>query len=150
MRVPSGPRHKREDPHLVVLLSRGVSEYRAAIRRVLAERGFDDVPRSGSWVLASLSEAPATVGELALTLHSTKQALSRLSDALVERAYLRRSADPTDHRLVRLSLTARGRLAAEGVFAGVAEVDRSITRRAGKAALEQAQRALLLAVGDER
>lgn len=146
----SGRRHKREAPHLVVLLSRGLLEYRAAIRGVLAERGFDDVPRSGGWVLASLSEAPATVGELARTVRSTKQALSRLSDVLVERGYLRRSADPADHRLVRLSLTARGRLAAEAVFAGIAGVDRSITLRAGKAALSQAQQALLIAVGDAR
>ncbi|MGC1184268.1 MAG: MarR family transcriptional regulator, partial [Candidatus Dormiibacterota bacterium] len=131
MRVPSGRRLQRGESHLVVLLTRGALEYGVAIRRVLAERGFDDVPRSGSWVLATLFEAPTTVGELALRLSSTKQGLSRLSDALVERGYLRRSADPADHRLVRLALTARGRLAAEAVFAAVAEVDRSIVRRAG-------------------
>lgn len=143
-----GPR--RADPHLVLLLSRGLFEYGQAIREGLLEHGFGDVPRSGSRLLATLSEAPATVGELADTLRSTKQGVSRLSDAMVERGYLRRSSDRDDHRLVRLALTARGRSAAQSVFAAVAEVDRAIERRAGKSGSARAQKALAEVFGTPR
>ena len=134
-------------PHLVVLLSRGAGEYRKAVRGRLKRSGFDDVPRSGSWLLTALIESPATVGELAVRLGTTKQGLSRLSDAMVERGYLRRSSDPSDHRLVRLSLAPRGQSAAECIFAAVAEVDRAVNRRAGRGGRAAAERALRAAFG---
>lgn len=142
MSDPRPPATDRLAPHLVVLLSRGAGAYRTAVRGRLLQSGFEDVPRSGSWLLATLVRAPGTVGELAAQLGTTKQGLSRMSDALVHRGYLRRSSDPADHRLVRLLLTARGRVAAESVLAAVAEVDRSIERRAGRAAVARAERAL--------
>lgn len=134
---------------MVVLLSRALFEYRDAVHQRLSERGFEDVPPSGSRMLARLADAPATVGELALSMRSAKQGTSRLSDALVERGYLRRNTDPVDHRLVRLSLTARGRSAAEVVSEAVAEVNRSVERRMGKSEASSTRRALLAAFGGD-
>lgn len=137
------------EPHLVVLLTRGVRAYRSAVVARLLRSGFDDVPRSGSWVLVTLGAAPATVGELAARLGTTKQGLSRLSDVMVERGYLRRSSDPYDHRLVRLGLTARGRAAAKSITAAVKEVDRSVDQRAGPGGRARAERDLRAAFGAE-
>lgn len=136
-------------PHLVVLLSRGARQYRTAIRDRLHRSGFEDLPRSGSWLLAVLSRTSGTIGELAIQLGTTKQSLSRMSDAMVERGYLRRTSDRSDHRLVRLSLTARGRAAAACVLAAVKEVDRSIERRADGAGVARAERALRALFGKE-
>lgn len=136
-------------PHLVVLLSRGAGAYRRAIRERLRQAGFEDLPRSGSWLLATLSRTPGTVGELAVRLSTTKQGVSRLSDSLVERGYLRRSFDSRDHRLVRLALTPRGRSAAKSVFAAVAEVDRTLERRAGRTGIDRAEQALQALLGVE-
>ncbi|HEY6538997.1 MAG TPA: MarR family transcriptional regulator [Candidatus Dormibacteraeota bacterium] len=130
--------------HLVVLLSRGAGAYRTTVRRTLDERGFADVPRSGSWLLTALVRAPRTGGELAVLLGTSKQGLSRLSDALVERGYLRRSQDPTDHRRVRFALTPRGRRAAACVSQAVGQVDRTLERRAGREATERARQALAM------
>lgn len=133
----------------MVLLTRGAGQYRSAIRDRLRLSGFEDLPRSGSWLLSVLIRTPGTVGELAVRLHTTKQSLSRMSDAMVERGYLRRSSDPSDHRLVRLSLTARGRTAAACVLAAVDEVDRAIERRVGQAGVAKGERALRALFGGE-
>jgi len=135
------------EPHLLVLLTLGVREYRSAVRARLLRSGFDDLPRSGSWVLVTIGAAPATVGELAARLGTTKQGLSRLSDVMVERGYLRRSSDPSDHRLVSLGLTARGRAAAKSIFAAVKEVDRSVDQRVGPGGRARAERELRAAFG---
>ncbi|HVB13229.1 MAG TPA: MarR family transcriptional regulator [Candidatus Dormibacteraeota bacterium] len=135
--------------HLVELLARGLREYREAVRDALRQSGSEDVPRSGSWLLTSLVHSPGTVGELAERLGTTKQGLSRLSDALVERGYLCRNSDPSDHRLVRLVLTDRGRAAAKTTLAAAASVDRSIERRAGRDAAVRAQQALRALFGAE-
>ncbi|MGA7172544.1 MAG: MarR family transcriptional regulator [Candidatus Dormiibacterota bacterium] len=137
------------EPHLVVLLSRGVRAYRSAVRARLLRSGFDDLPRSGSWVLVTLGSAPATVGDLAAQLGTTKQGLSRLSDLMVERGYLRRSSDPADHRLVRLGLTVRGRAAAKSIFAAVKEVDRSVEKQTGPGGRARVERELRAAFGQE-
>ncbi|HVC39560.1 MAG TPA: MarR family transcriptional regulator [Candidatus Dormibacteraeota bacterium] len=147
MSEPQDPVSAATGSHLVALLARGVGTYRRAVRGRLERSGFDDVPRSGSWLLTSLSEAPATVGELASRLGTTKQGLSRLSDALVERGYLRRASDPGDHRLVRLSLTPRGRAAARSIVAAVAEVDEAVEERAGPGGRARAELALAAAFG---
>ncbi|MGH7641456.1 MAG: MarR family winged helix-turn-helix transcriptional regulator [Candidatus Dormibacteria bacterium] len=138
----------RGGPPLVVLLSRGAGEYRRSVRGRLQASGFDDLPRSSSWVLTTLVQGPAILGQLAARLGTTKQALSRLSEALVDRGYLRRNSDPSDHRLVRLSLTAHGRAAAECIVAAVNEVDQAVERRTGRGGKVAAEQALRLAFSD--
>lgn len=127
---------------LVVLLARGIREYRTAVRSHLAAAGFDDLPRSAAWLLTSLEPSPGTLGGLAAGLGTSKQSLSRLSETLVERGYLSREMDRGDRRRVRLDLTARGRAAAALVAAAVKEVDSVITARDGGASWDCAIRAL--------
>jgi DNA-binding MarR family transcriptional regulator len=128
----------RPEPQLVVLLARGLQLYRQASRQALRRDGFGDLPRSGSWLLLALASGPAAVGQLADRLATSKQAMSRLIDTLVERGYASRTGDPADGRRVRLSLTERGRAAAESVAGAVREVDREVELQAGVGATDRA------------
>lgn len=130
------------EPELVVMLARGLGEYRRAVRDRLRQVGFGDLPRSGSWLLVALAQGDRSVGELAQRLSTAKQGISRLSEALVERGYALRRPDHSDHRRVRLSLTPRGAEASAAVLAAVEAVDRAIEERAGRGATERAQLAL--------
>lgn len=130
------PRQGMDDPEpLVVLLARALGRYRRAIRAALDAGQMRDLPRSASWVVGSLAAGARTPGELSRTLGVTPQGLSRLSDQLVERGYIRRSPDAGDRRRVLLSLTDRGREASSLIAAAVAEVDVGFEARIGRARL---------------
>ena len=57
----------------------------------------------------SKSDEPLRIGELHRHVLLSQPALSRMVDRLVEQGFVKREADPTDRRGVRLSLTRTGR-----------------------------------------
>jgi len=69
--------------------------------------------------------------------------------SLVLRGFLSRTPDPDDRRRVNVTLTDRGRAAADAVLAGVLAVDRELAELVGVAGLEQL-RAGLVALCDIR
>jgi DNA-binding MarR family transcriptional regulator len=79
----------------------------------------------------------------------TKQAASQLIDTLVLRGYLSRSTDPVDRRRMNISLTERGRKAADAVRAGVTSVDGQLNELLGITGHQQL-RAGLIALCDIR
>lgn len=92
-------------------------------------------------VLVRLLAEPRTVGELAQIEQVSAPSMSKAVGHLVDQGYVERSADPDDGRLVRLSLTERGRTTVERERAhrdawmttrldGLAEADRDVLRRA--------------------
>jgi DNA-binding MarR family transcriptional regulator len=68
---------------------------------------------SQAHALTELAAEPLTQAELARRLRLDRSVVSRLADALEERAWLRREAHPQDQRSVHLVLTDRGRVAAD-------------------------------------
>ena len=74
----------------------------------LAERGWSDVRRSYGFVLLALRERGATVTELAGLLGVSKQATSKLLDAMVAGGYLRRAGGAADARVKVVALAPRG------------------------------------------
>ncbi len=79
-------------------------------RRVRFESTLEVAPHQFS-VLARLSEAPRTPGELAEIERVSPPSMSRTINALVERELVERTDDPGDRRQVILSLTpAAGKL----------------------------------------
>lgn len=110
---------------LPALLAGALRVYRQQIRADLEAAGFADLPPSGSWVLAALARTPLGVAELATNVDSTKQATSRLADALVATGYATRAAHAGDRRRVVLALTARG----AGASKTVAATTRRLNRR---------------------
>lgn len=90
------------------LLRRTNQRYRAAIRDRLVEGGFAELPQPGSWALMVLARGATDAGQLVAELGVSKQAVSKLVDALVEGGFVDRAPNETDRRRVDLVLSTKG------------------------------------------
>jgi len=86
--------------------------YRQLITDLHAEldrRGWIDVRPAYGFALLALREGPLSSGELGVQMGMTKQASSKLVEALVDAGYARRGASIGDARVRPIELTDRGR-----------------------------------------
>ena len=86
--------------------------YRQLITELHAElehRGWPEVRPAYGFALLALRNGPLTGGELAALMGMTKQAGSKLIEALVSERYVRRRTSRGDARARPVELTARGR-----------------------------------------
>lgn len=124
-----------DDVVVPALLRAARNAYATSIRGCLADGGFSDIPRNGSYVLGALARSTPDEGPsltaLSEQLAVSKQAASQLIDTLVLRGYLDRRPDPEDRRRMTVQLTERGQAAAEAVRDGVEAVDRELADRVG-------------------
>ena len=98
-----------DEPVVIPALLRAArGSYRRAIQLALAERGFDDVPRNGAFVISAVGNHGAPLADAVAGLGVSKQAASQLVDTLVLRGYVERSPDPNDRRRMNVTLTERG------------------------------------------
>lgn len=74
----------------------------------LAEQGWVEIRPAYGFALLALRDGPLPGSELGAVLGMTKQASSKLIDALVEAGYARRLASPGDARVRPVELTDRG------------------------------------------
>jgi DNA-binding MarR family transcriptional regulator len=74
----------------------------------LAERGWEGVRPAFGFVLLALRDGPASLRDLPGVLGTSKQAVSKLVDAMVEAGYAQRLVDPQDARARRVQLSAEG------------------------------------------
>jgi DNA-binding MarR family transcriptional regulator len=149
MTVSSDHQPGPDDVPIPGLLRAARGAYGHAIRRALVDRGIDDVPPNGAFVIGGIGNLGQPLGALIRQLGNSKQAASELIDTLVVRGYLSRTTDPDDRRRMNITLTDRGREAADGVRAGVIAVDRELTELLGATGVEQL-RAGLVALCDIR
>jgi DNA-binding MarR family transcriptional regulator len=105
--------------------------YGSAVMQALAEEGFADMPRNGSFVIGAIARTGAPLSQIIIALGVSKQAAGQLVDTLVARGYLDRAADPDDRRRLTISLTGRGLAAAEVIRDAVDRVDAAVLRRVG-------------------
>jgi DNA-binding MarR family transcriptional regulator len=121
------------------LLRHARTTYGFAMRRALAEAGFDDVPRNGLYIIGGLALGAGDVplGQLVRELRISKQAAGQLVDTLVARGYLERAVDPADRRRLTIALTERGRAAAAVQTTARERVDRDLTARIGAEDVER-------------
>jgi DNA-binding MarR family transcriptional regulator/catechol 2,3-dioxygenase-like lactoylglutathione lyase family enzyme len=103
--------------------------YARSIRVRLQAIGVDDLPRNGAFILAGVHAADGPPRDLPAALGVTKQAVSQVTDTLVNRGYLERRPDPGDRRRVALELTGRGRMVVEAVARAVEAVDLQLRER---------------------
>jgi DNA-binding MarR family transcriptional regulator len=94
------------------LLRRVNQRYRAAIRDRLAECGFPEVPQPGYWAIMLLAGGGTDAGDLMRDMVVSKQAVSKVVEALVGAGFVVREPHESDRRRTDLSLTANGRKAA--------------------------------------
>jgi DNA-binding MarR family transcriptional regulator len=74
----------------------------------LADRGWTKVRPAFGFVLLALREGPVSLRDLPAVLGTSKQAVSKLVDAMVAAGYVERVPDPVDARAKRAQLSERG------------------------------------------
>jgi DNA-binding MarR family transcriptional regulator len=116
--------------------------YRQATGARLAAGGFEDLPRNGGFLIASLAHGEESIEELIRGLGVSKQAFSQLVDTLVLRGYVTRDINQEDRRRIRLALADRGRGAAEVILAATEAVDEELSRRISAAEMAGLRRGL--------
>jgi len=93
-----------------------------ALHEGLSERGWGEMRAVYGFVLLSASSGPTSASQVASLLGTSKQAAAKLLDQMVSLGYLERGPDEHDRRVVRVSLTERGRHLlrdVEAVYAGL-------------------------------
>lgn len=75
----------------------------------LATEGFADVRPTYGYVLLALRSQPTTGADIAQLLGVTKQAASKLIDAMEQGGYVRRQLHDDDARAKTIVITAKGR-----------------------------------------
>ncbi|HZS30034.1 MAG TPA: MarR family transcriptional regulator [Gaiellaceae bacterium] len=125
-----------DDVPIPALLRAARGAYGHAIRERLIAGGFDDLPRSGPYILGGIANGRGSASQLVRELGVSKQAASQLIDVLVLRGYLERHPDPDDRRRLAIVVTERGRAAAAAVRDGVGSVDGELAARLSAAELK--------------
>jgi DNA-binding MarR family transcriptional regulator len=127
-----------------VLLRHARNTYGAAMRKALAEAGYDDIPGNGLYVIGglALNREDIPLGQLIRELRISKQAAGQLVDTLVTRGYLERSPDRDDRRKLTVALTERGRAAAATQLTAREKVDADLLAKVGPENLDRTRRTL--------
>ncbi|MGN6030030.1 MAG: MarR family winged helix-turn-helix transcriptional regulator [Thermomicrobiales bacterium] len=129
------------------LLARAGRVYDITIAVSLEEAEMDDLPMRGVSVLRRITDGDAGT-PLAHVLRGgriSRQHGTQLIDTLVERGYIVRETDPEDRRRMRVSLTERGKAAAEAVRTAIDGLNAALAEKVTPEQLE-ASRAVLSAL----
>jgi DNA-binding MarR family transcriptional regulator len=138
---------------LPALLRHARTTYGKAMRKALDDAGYDDIPGNGLYVIGGLAlnmpEIP--LGQLIQELRISKQAAGQLVDTLVTRGYLERAVDKDDRRKLTVTLTERGKAAADVQGAAREKVDALLASTVGQDDVLRTRRtlAVLIDIGRE-
>jgi DNA-binding MarR family transcriptional regulator len=102
----------------------------------LAERGWTGVRPAFGFVLLALRDGPASLRDLPDVLGTSKQAVSKLVDAMVAAGFAQRLADPGDARAKRVQLSPRGRTLLSDVEAIWADLEAGWAQTLGAGRLD--------------
>jgi DNA-binding MarR family transcriptional regulator len=134
---------------LPALLRHARATYGAAMRRALAEAGYDDIPKNGMYVIGGLAlgagDAPLSV--LIEELGVSKQAAGQLIDTLVLRGYLSRETNEEDRRRLIVTLTERGKEAARAQAEARAKIDAQLLAKMGRENISRTRKTLAALCG---
>jgi DNA-binding MarR family transcriptional regulator len=127
-----------------VLLRHARTAYGAAMRKALAEAGYDDIPGNGLYVIGGLALGVPDIplGQLIKELRISKQVAGQLVDTLVTRGYLERTMDKDDRRKLTIALTERGKAAAATQRAAREKVDAELLACVGQDDINRTRRTL--------
>ncbi len=130
------------DVPLARLLAMAYRHLVVGLHERLAARGWRDVRPQYGYVLLACRDRPTTSGELAGMLGVSKQAASKLIDAMEEGGYVRRSTGVDDARTRNVELLERGHqllAAVEGIYG---DLESEWATVIGERAVEQTRRNL--------
>jgi DNA-binding MarR family transcriptional regulator len=120
--------------------------YRSSIDRLherLRSEGWLDVRPAFGFVLLAARPAPTTSTHLAALMGVTKQAASKIVDAMADAGYVRRLRGGADARTRPIELTARGRDLLTAVEAIYADLEEEWAAVIGRDGVEQLRRDLV-------
>jgi DNA-binding MarR family transcriptional regulator len=109
----------------------------------LQAQGWPDVRPAYGFVLLAARGQPASVTGLASLMGMSKQAASKLVEAMVAGGYLERGADPEDGRQRPVHLTARGEELLRSVEQIYAELEAQWTEVIGAPSIQRMRRDLV-------
>ncbi|MEO8374902.1 MAG: MarR family transcriptional regulator [Sphingomonas bacterium] len=114
------------------------------MRAALEREGYDDIPASGLYIIGGLAlgGGGVPIRRLVKELSISKQAAGQLVDTLVTRGYLQRTPDEADRRQLIVTLTQRGRAAAETQTTARQAIDAALLSRVGISDLDGTRRTL--------
>jgi DNA-binding MarR family transcriptional regulator len=131
-----------QDLVMPVLLREARDAYTITIRARLTEAGFADMPRAGARVIGRIARGGLTVHEVGGAYGASRQAASQLVDSLVGAGYVARVPDPDDRRKMNVSLTDRGRAAAEVIRMAIEDIDAELDQLVGPRDVQRTRRVL--------
>ncbi len=132
-----------DDIPMPALLRHARYTYGAVMRRALDEGGYDDLPKNGLYVIGGLAlDLDIPLVQLIKELRISKQAAGQLLDTLVTRGYIDRRVDDQDRRRLILTLTERGRAAAELQATARKKVDADLVAAVGREDVARTRRTL--------
>jgi len=133
-----------ENVVIPALLRHARTTYGKAMRAALEDAGYDDIPANGLYVVGGLALGAGDVPlrQLVRELGITKQGAGQLVDQLVMRGYLTREINENDRRQLTVTLTERGRAAAEVQAKAREAIDAELVARVGEDDVRAARRAL--------
>ncbi len=138
------------DPPLARLFAIG---YRLLIDRLhdrLRARGWADVRPAFGFVLLAARDQPTSVSELAALMGTTKQAASKLVEAMVSAGYVQRGVGAQDGRQRPVHLTSRGAELLRGVEQIYTELEQEWANVIGAAQVRRMRRDLVRVLADAR
>jgi DNA-binding MarR family transcriptional regulator len=142
-------RGKANGPPLARLFAIAYRSLIDGLHDALAERGWSDVRPAFGFVLLAARDEPTTVTALAELMGMTKQAASKLVDAMEEARYVRRVMGDGDGRQRPVEITARGRQLLDAVEQIYGELEATWAERIGRADLERMRSALVEVLATE-
>ena len=114
----------------------------------LHARGWTDVRPAFGFVLLAARDQPTSVTELAGLMGITKQAASKLVDAMISGGYIQRGTDPQDGRQRPVSLTGRGEELLSAVEQVYAELEDRWAKLIGTSHIDRMRRDLMHVLSD--
>jgi DNA-binding MarR family transcriptional regulator len=114
----------------------------------LAARGWTDVRPAFGFVLLAARDEATSVTALSALMGMTKQAASKLVDAMEQSGYVRRVPGQDDGRQRPVEITARGRKLLQAVEQIYGELEGAWAQRIGVGALERMRGDLVRLLAD--
>jgi DNA-binding MarR family transcriptional regulator len=114
----------------------------------LQAQGWTGVRPAFGFVLLAARGQPTSVTELASLMGTTKQAASKLVDAMVTGGYIQRGADPQDGRHRPVHLTTRGEELLCSVEQIYAELEEDWAKAIGASHVQRMRRDLMRVLTD--
>jgi DNA-binding MarR family transcriptional regulator len=124
------------------LLAMGYELLIDGLHERLQDDGYTDVKPSFGFVLLAIRAESTTTTDLALSLGITKQAVSKLLDAMETAGYVARTTDEVDGRIKVVELTSQGHVLLTDVERIYVDLEAEWASIIGTAQLEQTRRRL--------